>query len=275
MPRTLVLYACHEDNEFVQLFLGQGVYYHRDVDFVIVCNHPTKTIERVPFFVTVINRENIGHDFGAWSHGLLTGDRYKSYSKFIFLNSTCAGPFVSPWCSKLWTDIFLEELYGGVHLIGPTINCIRNPRHTAHVQSYAFAMDSPAVELLIDRGIFSLTTFAKDKIDAVNSYEIRMSREILAHGWNIAALMYYPRSIDWTFKDMSPEDYNIKFLGDVTYPRMFFGETPHPYECVFVKANRGQRWDWLRTYAVGDCFRKVLPDPGVELPVPSIDAQSC
>lgn len=275
-PSTLVVYACHQRDECVDRFIQHGVFRDRSVDFVLVCNNPTLTFEDVPSYVTVLNRENKGHDFGAWSYGLLTDDRYKIYTTFICLNSTCMGPFLPRWCTKTWVDVFTEELTDNVHLVGPTINCITNPRHSAHVQSYAFAMTRPAVDLLIEKNLFSLTTFFPDKIAAVYEGEVRMSREIISNGWNIAAFVYYPRDIDWTFKDKSPQDYApFAFLGDIAFPGWFYQQTIHPYECVFMKANRGQNLEWLRTYRMGNHVRERLANPVVEFPIPSIDAQSC
>lgn len=276
LSKTLVVYVFHKANDFVQSFLAGGVFSHPSVDFVFVCNDPTYKLPNVPAYVTYLNRENVGWDFGGWSHGLLTDDRYTAYDSFICINSTCLGPYLPRWCTKSWVDVFREELTDNVHLVGPTINCIQNPRRAAHVQSYCFAMTRPALDRLIETEIVSLTKFATDKLDAVNSYEIRMSREILAKGWNIAALVYYPRDIDWTFKDKDPEEYApIVFLGDIAFPGWFYHQTIHPYECVFMKANRGQHLEWLRTYRVGNHVRKLVPDGIVEMPIPSVDAQSC
>lgn len=268
---TLVVYACHQRTETLDLFLQHGVFEHVSVDFVVVCNNPDLNLE-VPPYVTVLNRENKGYDFGAWAYGLLTNDRYKKYSSFICINTSCMGPFVPRWSPLNWVEIFLSELRDNVHLVGPTINCIRNAKHSAHVQSYAFAMTRPALDLLIDRKVFSLTTVFPNKIAAVNDGEVRMSREIISNGWNIAALVYYPREIDWTFKDKNPEDYRpFMFLGDVTFPGHFLRETTHPYECIFVKSNRGQNLPWLRSYF---CMNPKQVPP-TELPIPSLDAQSC
>jgi hypothetical protein len=118
-----------------------------------------------------------------------------------------------------------------------------------------FAIDRPALDLLIAKGIFSLSVFASSKNHAVYEREVRMSREILSEGWNIASIAYY-RNVDFRFKDKSPDDYSMKFLGDVAYPKMFFGETLHPYECIFVKANRGQSIEWLSTYTTQESSNK-------------------
>ena len=244
--KTLVTYAFHSQNEFVDFFVKHAVFESPDVTFLFVCNHPTLKLD-VPHYCMYINRENKGHDFGAWSHGLLTNDLYQSYTHFIFVNSTCMGPFVPPYCSKSWITIFTDMLNDTVKLVGPTINCISNPKFQSHVQSYMFATDREGLDLLIAKGIFSILVFPASKNHAVYDREVRMSREILSAGWNIASLTYY-RDVDFRFKDKRPDDYSIKFLGDVTFPKLFFGETLHPYECIFVKANRGQSIEWLNTY---------------------------
>jgi hypothetical protein len=125
--------------------------------------------------------------------------------------------------------------------------------------------------------VFSLTTHFPDKVTAVYQGEVRMSREIISNGWNIAAMMYYPREIDWTFKDKDPEDYRpFLFLGDIAFPGHFLGQTTHPYECIFVKSNRGQNLQWLRSYfCVSNPVGKLVANEVVEVPVLRIDAQSC
>lgn len=246
MKKTLVVYAFHKQNEFVDFFVKHGVFQDPNVTFLFVCNDPTLKVD-VPSYCLYMNRENKGHDFGAWSTGLLTNNFYQEFNYYICINSSCMGPFVPPYCSINWVNIFTGMLNDTVKLVGPTINCISNPRFQSHVQSYMFATDDSALDTLIESGIFSLTEFAPSKNHAVYDREVRMSREILKAGWNIASMTYY-HGVDFRFRETYPEDYSIKFLGDTTFPKAFFGETHHPYECIFMKANRGQNLEWLKVY---------------------------
>jgi lipopolysaccharide biosynthesis protein len=188
---------------------------------------------QVPY-ATVVNRQNIGWDFGGWSDCLLTDDMYKKYDSFIFANSTIMGPFLPPGFSGKWTDAFIGGLNANVKLFGSTINTMRRPATNAHVQSYIFSADREAVEYLIQCEIFSKTKYAVDFRDAVFNKEIAMSRRIVENGWNIGSLMKHYEGVDFT---KAPTGYDIKFLDDVMYPEWHnIAWTEH--EIIFIKGNR-------------------------------------
>jgi lipopolysaccharide biosynthesis protein len=183
---------------------------------------------------TVINRQNIGWDFGGWSDCLLTNDMYKKYDTFIFANSTIMGPFLPAGFSGKWTDAFIRGLKNDVKLFGSTINTMKRPATNAHVQSYIFSADREAVEYLIKCEIFSMTKYAVDFRDAVFNKEIAMSRRIVENGWNIGSLMKHYNGVDFT---KAPTGYDIEFLDDVMYPE-WHNRAWTENEIVFIKGNR-------------------------------------
>jgi hypothetical protein len=237
MVRTLVLFVFHEINRRVASFIRHAIFEDPSVDFIVISNNRANLFE-VPPYVRVLQRDNIGYDFGGWSDGLLTGDLYKDYSSFIFVNSSVIGPFMRPDDRRRWTDVYLEGLVGTVKLFGSTINTCMRPMTHSHVQSYIFAMDRRTVKYLIDCGIFSMTDYVETFDDAINKREIAMSRRVIERGWNIGSLLTYYKGVDFTFSDRQPEAYGIVFMDDMVrtscYNLMW-----NEYDLVFTKGNRG------------------------------------
>lgn len=246
MKTTLVIFVFHELNDSVNNFIKNAVFVSDDTDFVIVSNGGSsiKVLTSVnaviisdgsrritlPSHVKFLSRPNIGHDFGAWSDGLLIDDLYQNYQNFIFVNSSIDGPFNR---DSLWTQTLLNGLSSTVKLFGCTINTCLKPNECAHVQSYAFAMDKEALEYLIQCEIFSNTKYISNKHDVIWMKEIGMSRKIIQRGWNIGSLLKCYEGIDWTL----PYPIEKPFFDDIMYPR-FENIYWKKEELVFIKGNR-------------------------------------
>jgi hypothetical protein len=230
--KTLVIYVCHELNQRVQYFIDNALFESSEVEFLFVINHPTLKIN-LPPYVTVINRENIGIDFGGWSEGLLRNNLYKNYTHFIFANHSIMGPYLPYDFKSKWTDIFTNPLNDNVKLFGPTINSCNNPMNESHVQSYIFSMNLETLEFLISKEIFSLTKIITDKFQVIVEREIGMSQLILKNGWNIGCLMDHYQGIDFTFKTQNRE---IDYWNDIMFPRYINPSEFTKY--VFIKGNR-------------------------------------
>ena len=88
--KTLVIYVTHVINENVKYFLGNGgIIEDKNINYLIVLNGPDLKIDNKWENVRVINRKNVGHDFGGWSHGLFKcGEDIWKYERYIFINST-------------------------------------------------------------------------------------------------------------------------------------------------------------------------------------------
>ena len=115
MSKTLVLYVFHIYNNRVENFINNSIFKNDNIDFIIICNN--KEIDfRAPDYVKIIKRDNIGYDFGAWSHGLLDENLYVNYDKFIFVNSSVSGPYLKDNSIK-WTDIYLNGLQNNVNYL--------------------------------------------------------------------------------------------------------------------------------------------------------------
>lgn len=222
--RTLCLYTFHQYNPNVEFFIREGLFMSDQIDFYFVINdlifRPT-----LPSYCRVKNRVNQGHDFGAWSEALLEGNPplWRNYDYFIFINSSCRGPFLPIWIERsYWPQIFISRLQADIHLVGSTI-CRFNGQ--PHVQSYMFAADRLAITKAIENGIFSSALLSRD--ETVWQREIGFSTLLLKEGWNIACLLKAYQGVDFRVAKRG----TICFYASESY----FGINPHPYEVIFSK----------------------------------------
>jgi hypothetical protein len=247
IKNTLVLYTFHEFNKNVEYFINNGIFNNDSVDFIIICNNEDIEI-KVPNYVKVINRKNIGYDFGGWSEGLLTNNLYKNYKYFIFVNSSVLGPIIPTYYVNRWTDIFLNGLKDNVKLYGSTINThglySNDPTTSSHVQSYTFCMDIDTLTYLIEKEIFSLTNMINKYEDVVINKEIKMSRDIINNNWNIGCIFHHYNNIDFT--NLTKYS-NFQFLGDLTSTG-YYNQLISPYELIFIKEKYISNKNWVHTY---------------------------
>jgi len=202
-------------------------------NIVIVCNNQSIP-EFIPKNINVLKHENHGYDFEEWYHGLQQIDR-KLYKNFIFINSSCIGPFLPIWFSSVnihWTECFTNLLSDKVKLVGCTINhcglhhCdLNNPEDTnkKHIQSYLWSTDNTGLDIILDNNILESSNNYDFEGTVVNK-EIAMSKLIEEKGYDIKALA------------MS-EMLNIKH-GDIHGKDMYFDTTINPLEIIFYKNNR-------------------------------------
>ena len=245
LDRTLVIYAFHEYNTYVQMFI-KCIFDDKNVDFIMVANNPSfdfLSITNLPPHVKTYTRENSGWDNAAYSLALLKDENYKKYTHFICINSTVVGPYLPSYYPKKWTHVFTDALVDNIHCFGPMINTERDPLNKSHVQSCCFALTKDAVNYLLYMNIFSNDPKYHLSIhdDAVAKKEILMSRLIIERGWNIGCLFPGFKGVDFRFKDKQPEDYGPQrkylFMGDMMYPKFRY-TVWDPYQVVFYKGNR-------------------------------------
>ena len=237
MDKTLILYVFHKVNDAVLYFIKHGIFKSDIYHFVFICNSLEESLDLVPKYVTIIKRENKGFDFGGWSVGLLENDRYKKYKNFIFVNSTCIGPFVPPYYKDPWCDIFINGLTDDIKLFGSTINCCGHaedgPQNYSHIQSWIFSTKISTLEFLIEKKIFSVDNFYTDKNLLIKDKEVRMSRIIIDNGWNIGCLMKNYENLD--FRNLTNDTH---FLSNIDSGDVSIDYVIHPYELIFLKINR-------------------------------------
>lgn len=188
--KVLVLYVYHKINPRVIHFFENAIFYHPNIDFLVISNNGISPRSRIPDYALEYTRENIGYDFGGWSDALLHQNRYLQYTHFIFVNSSVRGPFLPEGYVGTWVDKYLLGLSpkrsasnNACKLFGSTMNC-------GHVQSYVFAMNLETLEYLLAKEIFTNKKYTKTLTETIREKEILMSKHIIDHGggWSVDAL---------------------------------------------------------------------------------------
>ena len=96
---------------------------HQYKIFVIENKGPETVLGKLPADVTLIQRENVNMDFGAWAHAfdLLNLD-FKEDDYCFFLNDTVVGPFVKPGVD--WVQLYLDAFLKDVVVVSTTMVCL-------------------------------------------------------------------------------------------------------------------------------------------------------
>jgi len=234
-PRTLVLYAYYEADAVARgnleffLHVGVGPVAHPDVDYVIVVNGGTLTLD-VPKHVIVMRRANENFDAGAYSHGLqeIPGATLGAYRYIILLNNSVRGPFIPTYLlaseSFHWTQAFTVLITDQVKWAGSTINCYLNP----HVQTPIVVTDTVGLNIVLKSGVFEPSA---NFFETIVKWEVGSSKAILQAGYNIASLMTRYRGVD--FRDKAFQRCNAEYNPAVT--DFNDGLNLDPFEVVFIK----------------------------------------
>ncbi len=267
--KTLCIYAYYEKNseyrDNLEYFLKHGL--NHSADFVFVING--KCSLNIPSGpkITVLRRNNVGYDFGAYNAAiehLSKENDIDHYDYFFFMNTSVRGPFL-PKDSRVrsWQDVFIDMLQGDVKLVGTTINILSTPlpffeekgiqTPYSHVQTQMFAMDKECFKYLQPL-IFADDAANLEFGDVVEKKEIAMSQYVLQNGWNINCVLPKYRDLDYRTleSDINPSSAD----GDPSFAGRYFYGTYMPTDVVFIKTNR----DLLQTehYCEPTSFRSNL-----------------
>jgi len=251
MNKYICIYAYYEKNDIYKenlnfFFNNGGILDYVDYYIVINGNYTIKIPEIIN--IKVIQRENKGYDFGAWSM-VLNNYINKDYDYYIFINGSVRGPYISPYSINNWLDKFMELFNNkDTKMVGSTINILDNNIYNhmfntqsndkipyTHIQSMFFILDNDALTYLK-----KLDFFNEEKINniinisiIIKDYEIQLSQLILKNGWNINCIVPYYRDLDYRLVN-----HNINNSSDVLYNNAFFGRTLIPEDVIFYKYYR-------------------------------------
>jgi hypothetical protein len=224
--KNIILYAYYKgdsDGEVaLDFFLKYGVKQDSNYDYYFI-NSGELTTQKLPSFFKVIQRENVGYDFGAWSDAILSIDISK-YDYFIFLNNSSIGPCMPRYAKHIfWPELFYNHIDEKVKLVGCTINF----DIMEHIQSYVFCVDKIGLNALIKNNIL-IKNLNKDKQAIINDHEVKMLSSIKKEGYQ-----------GYSFETVRNYD-NIKMikngnLSDEKYFKNNYNHELSPYEVIFVK----------------------------------------
>jgi len=232
VSKKLILYAYFESpiaSKNLSFFLERGLTKDSAYTFIFIINgHKCSVPIPSRSNIRTIRRDNYGFDFGAWGEGLTLVD-INEYTHFIFINSTCVGPFLPRYSSLLWADLFVSSISSEYKLCGPTINYLRhNPiSEVPHIQSFAFGTDCTGLKILLENNIFSPSKDI-DKNSLVIKHEIQASKVILDKGYKLFAFQ---------LSESMPKNTSIPH-DDIHYNGAYYEDTLNPLEIMFIKSNR-------------------------------------
>lgn len=273
--RPLVLYSYAESEnarENLAFFIRNAL--NGRADFVFIFNGETDAPDLLPKLpnIRIVQRENKCFDIGAHGEVLRTDDMWKNYKRFIMMNASVRGPFMPTYVPGCWMDAFLGKITDTVKvrkrtaldrdpgvdgmipgmltttlqkLVGTTLNC--HPR--VHLQSMLLATDDIGLSVLLDPEL--ALSAADDNFygthnDAVGlspcfttmhkavHAEIGLMSLIESQGYTADVVMTAPHSAA-TFDQFCD---NAGRPDDFLYKDSYLGTTVHPYETIFMKANR-------------------------------------
>ncbi|CZR55864.1 uncharacterized protein PAC_05752 [Phialocephala subalpina] len=247
--KDLILYAYSESpagRANLEYFIKKGL--HGSADFLFVLNGNTTVEKLIPDLpnIKIVHRENKCYDLGTMGAVLGKDRLWMGYKRFITMNASIRGPFLPSYSSgSCWSDVFFDRLNGKVKLVGTTVNCEPRP----HIQSMLLATDSigmsillsPSLSTTIHRPDFFGTadqptgfTPCYDTMHHAIHGELDLTELIESQGYEVDALLAayqsHPTPANYCFENGSPKD--------ILYDGKYYGSNVHPYELVFIKANR-------------------------------------
>lgn len=249
MNSLCCIYAYYEKDEKYKnnfkYFLENALV--EEIDYYIVING-NYTVE-IPKKdnIQIIERENIGFDFDAYSHAINNYIK-KEYAYYIFLNTSVKGPYCEN--KDKWYMYFLE-LFKNVDtkLVGTTINIYTDKEYQSynleeiykrkifpHVQSMFFVMDNEYFNYLKKNNFF--IELKLTNIHQVIAYkEFGLSQLALNKNWNINCILEKFRDID--YRTITRNINENKFgISDPYYVDCYFGKTIKEEDVIFFKNNR-------------------------------------
>jgi len=216
--------------------------------FLVVADSTIPELPDLPR-LRVLRTRNINLDYGGYIQALREIEAPEAYDILIFVNSSVRGPFLPSGSDASWVGHLARPLSGDVHLVGSSINHLPqgsryarryqslfdHPEPLSHVQTTAYALTQAAFQHLSAIGFYA-DQEAYPKEDVIFRYEVRLSQEILAKGWNFASLLEGYRGIDYRKPHGDPNFAAVG--GDPLRHRAYFGRTATPQELLFIKTNR-------------------------------------
>lgn len=235
-------------------FINKGVFKNDEIDYIFLIND-FKCAVKIPEFknVTVIKKEN-STDLEAFRYGL-EKINLKNYAYYIFINSSCCGPYLPAYVTEPWYKLITHKLTKRVKLVSPIVEFSAdnlgakalekfktiNPDDTdvPFLHSYMFATDQVGVKILLKYNALPKEEITKRK--AVTHYERLISSAILNEGYHLISFLAKYRNVDineksnWVYKKWSKTKDTCPEI-----PGNYSGIDVHPFEIMFVKNIRPQ-----------------------------------
>ena len=228
-------------------FLNNGIL--DNIDYYIIING--KCTVKIPnrTNIKVLQRDNKGYDFGAYSYAVSKLDNI-TYEYYFFINTSVIGPYLSD-NSKDWTIKFIKLFKNNVKVVGTSINIYtkdyiskynlntiyKKSKPFCHVQTMFFVIDNEYFNFLNRINFFNEEEVNDKKFDYIITYkEVGLSQIALNNGWNINCILNEYEGLDYIRLN---EDINKRSMnGDPYYKNAYFGKDIKKEDVIFFKINR-------------------------------------
>lgn len=244
--KTLITYVYYEDENTIKnldFFIKNGSIKNNEYTYLLIINNYQCSIN-IPDYYVVIKKEN-SYDLEAYN--IIFNNEYiniKDYKYFIFINSSCIGPFIPVYCNN-WVKCFTDLINDNIKLVGPIIEKngndlgykafinfdLNNNNNTLFsdrlpfIHSYMFATDYIGLELFKKYNIFEKV---KSKEELIIIKEYLLTSCILYNNYNVKSLLFKYKNINWL-------NDKINFYSDPEIPNNYDGIDINPFEIIFVK----------------------------------------
>jgi len=224
----------------LDFFVKKELSYKDNIDYIIVINGNVYN-ENIQFptldNLTILNRDNIGYDFGGHNYALEYIETTSiTYDYYFFINSGVIGPIIPHYFIEThWTNIFIKKINEHVKLVGTTIVCLPNNDDGGYgpkIEGFFFMVDKIGLKLLKDQK--NIFCDHKDKHSAIVNGEYGLSNCIFKNGYSIDCMIPKYQNIDWT----NHNNYNLNNNIHPSRKNSFYGYSINPYDVIFYK------WYW-------------------------------
>lgn len=239
---SVIIYSYYNTdvaNYNLDFFIKNELRYRENIDYIFVINGFYND-EKISFpeisNLTILRRENVGFDFGAYNCGIEYLESYdKKYDYYFFMNNGVIGPIIPHYFTEHWSKIFIKKINNYVKLVGTTIVCLPSSDcggYGPKVEGFFFMVDQIGLDLLKnEKNIFY---DHESKYSAIVNGEYGLSRCILKHGYSIDCMIRKYQGIDWRDK----KNWNLNECRHPTRCNSFYNNSIIPYELIFYK------WFW-------------------------------
>ena len=244
-----MIYAYYEkNNKYMynfKYFLEHGILDY--IDYYIVINGVCNVDIPIRNNIKVLYRENIGFDFGAYSHAIST--IISVYDYYFFMNTSVIGPYSE---NKDWINNFIDLFNNeNVKIVGTSINIYSKNnvgpynlnyiyKHKApynHVQTMFFGITRDYLDYLKKINFFNEEVINKMNMNYIIAFkEIGLSQHALSNGWNINCILDKYKNLDYRILNKDINNYSRN--GDPYYMNSYYGSNIKKEDVIFFKINR-------------------------------------
>jgi hypothetical protein len=211
--QNMVVYLIYQPNGFhASLDLTLEHFNEKGLSTIVVCNHALSDEQRAqlkPKVHLVIERPNIGYDFGGYRDGILTVFKVAPMIENLFVVNDSVWFPLSRNCTLIETALSAPADAYGVFL-----NTRTHRDAHLHIQSYFYRFNVNVVRTRAFRRMWKKMSLYQNRADVISQLEVKTTGNILEMGFEIDAL-YKPQDI--VAATMKLSDAQFKDLVDYHY----------------------------------------------------------